>query len=427
MNKTKPARHIAMDLLIRLERDESYSNILLDHAIKDIQDGKEKAFTAALFYGVLERKLSLDHIIASLSSIPLAKLSPQVHQILRIAIYQLMYMDYVPESAAVNEAVNLTEKANVKSAKGFVNAVLRNFIRSGKKLDLSGMDRLQALSIEYSCPLWLVQKLHKEYGHIEEILSTTMERPPLAIRVNTVKTTADELVKKLAPQGIMVEKSKELADCLIIDKAGDIERLSEYMDGLFHVQDISSQLCCTMLAPQPGETILDLCSAPGGKTFTLAQLMDNKGEIIACDLHRKRVDLVSSGAKRLGLDIIKTMVSNAKEHNPEMPMADKILCDVPCSGLGIIRRKPEIKYKPQAMHDALPEIQLTILKNSANYLKAGGTLIYSTCTLSRAENDDVVDKFLKDSPHFSEIERQTFLPERASGDGFFAAKLQKVN
>lgn len=418
----KSARQLAMELLLRMERDEAYSNLLLDRALDELTDPKERALATALFYGVLERRITLDYIIAGLSALPMGKLAPEVLQILRLGLYQILYMNAIPESAAVNESVRLTQLSKKASAKGFVNAVLRTFIRNGKAYKLSGLSPLEALSVQYSCPLWLVEKWDREYGRAEEILKASVGRPPLAIRVNTTKTTGIELPQQLAESGILAEPA-DVCDALLLSHTGDLERSQAYQGGLFHVQDLSSQRCCALLDPQPGEVVLDVCAAPGGKSFTIAQRMQNRGRVLSLDLHESRVRLIEGGAKRLGLSCIEAAVSDAAKPNPAMPRADRVLCDVPCSGLGIIRRKPEIKYKPAPVHEGLPAVQLQILAVSADYVKPAGVLVYSTCTLSRAENDEVVQAFLGSHADFSELERHTFFPKPKGGDGFFISKL----
>lgn len=430
------ARKVVLRLLIKLESNNSYSNILLDEGLErsdlSLQD---KKFASALFYGVLERQFTLDEIIREYSSNPKNKLGIEIKFILRMGLYQLLYMDSVPDSAAVDESVKLAKKNRNPAASGFVNGLLREFIRKGKKLP-HGKNPTEKLSIEYSCPLWLTEKWSREYGGevCKEMLESSLGQSPTTVRVNTVFHSLDDTLDMLAKDGVTFERLGILPDCIRICGVGSIERTEAYKAGRIHVQDISSQLCCAALDPHGNDVVLDVCAAPGGKTFTIAERMKNKGEVHAFDLHANRVRLIRSGVERLGLSCIKAEVNNAKVFSEDMPIADKVLCDAPCSGLGVIRRKPEIKYKNPADFDRLPDIQYDILKTSAEYVKIGGTLVYSTCTLSRAENDEVAERFLRENPGFAPSElgeafgedadksRITITPKKYNSDGFFIAK-----
>ena len=433
-------RKTALKLLVRVEKDKAYSNILLDKilAAEDLER-RDKRFVSALFYGVLERKITLDAIINCHSKIRLAKLDCEVLQILRMGIYQLLYMDGVPDSAAVNESVKLAKQLKNPSLSGFVNGVLRSFVRDNKKLP-PAKDELEKLSLLYSCPLWLIKKWHFEYGEkaMLSLLQSSIGKPPVTVRVNTLKTSESEVTKILLQDGFIVTPTM-LANAQEISQ-GDcqLESSKAYNSGLFHVQDLSSQLCALALGAKEGDTVVDVCSAPGGKAFTVAMQMNNKGVIYACDLHEKRVSLIMQGAKRLGIEIIKAITNDAAKFNADIPQADMVLCDVPCSGLGVIRRKPEIKYKDPADFSRLPEIQYNILEKSSQYLKVGGTLIYSTCTVSKAENDEIVDRFLDKHKNFrgeiisGEIKelnsyKATVIPEYFNSDGFFICKMKRID
>lgn len=434
------ARKFVLKLLLKMSGNSAYSNILLDESLeRSALSPQDKKFASALFYGVLERQLTLDIIIKKYCNKPLSKLSDEIRQILRMGIYQLLYMDSVPESAAVNESVILAKKNRNPSASGFVNAVLRSFIRDDLQLPYCE-NKIDNLSFEYSCPKWLVQKWIDEYGYnyAESMLFTSVGRAPVTIRVNTTKITPDELIDELEKEEIIAEKSDIIENCLVVKTGASISSSKAYKSGYFHVQDISSQLCCKTLNVSKGETVLDICSAPGGKTFTLAELMENEGSLFAYDLHENRVQLIWKGAKRLGLNCVKAKVNNGKLFNEKIPMADKILCDVPCSGLGVIRRKPEIKYKNPDDFERLPNIQYDILCTSCEYLKVGGELVYSTCTLSKAENDEVIDKFLSEHNDFEKVDilpqyekpfgsyKATITPGFCNSDGFFIAKVKRV-
>ena len=433
-------RLTVVKMLLKMDSSEAYSNILLDKVFSetDLSD-RDKAFAAALFYGVLERQLTLDYVIEKNSKIPFEKLDTAAVAVLRTGLYQLLYMPSVPESAAVNESVKLCKKLKLFSAQGFVNGMLRSFIRSGKKISYLGMPPEKRLSVEYSCPEWLTQKLLTEYGteFAVKALRASVGKPPLYARVNTLKTTTDKLLTELSKHKIKAEAFAGLENCIRLDLSGGIEKCKPFRDGLFHIQDISSQLCCFTLRPVVNETVLDVCAAPGGKSFTLAELMGNNGTLVSMDIHDMRVGLIEDGASRLGIRIISARQNDASRYDPSMPMADRVLCDVPCSGLGVIRRKPEIKYKNPDEFNELPELQYKILETSSRYVKPGGTLVYSTCTLSRAENDDVANRFAQEHPEFLPIVQhvpypaaagepmRTYCPDENGGDGFFTASFRK--
>lgn len=435
------ARLTAVKLLLKMESDGAYSNILLDGALSE--EGlseRDRAFAAALFYGVTERKITLDYIIAQNSRIDFDKIESETAAILRTGFYQLMYMPSVPESAAVNESVKLCKKLGLFSSEGYVNGMLRSFLRKNKVVDYSKLSDEERLSIEYSCPLWLARKWRTEYGEENAVraLDASLGAPPLYARVNTTKVSDEELIRVLKKEGVSAEKNPRLNGCLRLNKTGDLERLDSFKDGLFHIQDVSSQLCCLTLRPIVNEMVIDICAAPGGKSFTMAELMGNNGKVLSLDLYDSRTNLIAEGAKRLGLRIIETRQNNAVRFDETLPQADRVLCDVPCSGLGVIRRKPEIKYKSESEFDELPTLQRAILEVSSRYVKLGGTLVYSTCTLSRRENDEVAEDFTQSHPEFSPIVQpipydnaennptRTFFPEKDGGDGFFTAAFRRV-
>ncbi|MCL2077475.1 MAG: 16S rRNA (cytosine(967)-C(5))-methyltransferase RsmB [Oscillospiraceae bacterium] len=430
------SRKTVLELLTRMEQSGAYSNIILDNTFsRDKLNARDKGFSAALFYGVLERKMTLDYLIREYSEIEFDELSCETVQILRMGFYQLLYMN-VTENAAVNECAELAEH----SAKGFVNAILRNFIRDGKVIDTKNLEGYAKLSIEYSCPKRLIKKWSAAYGEETtlEILKGSFGRPPIYLRVNTLKFQTDEVAAALSKESFEVKKSEIIDDCLLLERfnsgdANSIELSDAYRKGMFHVQDISSQLCCKLAHPGFNQTVIDLCAAPGGKSFTMAQIMNNRGRVISCDLYGGRLALIESGAKRLGLDVINVMENDASVINPEFPPADTVLCDVPCSGLGVIRRKPEIKYKSFEIFEGLAEIQRKILSAASSYVKPNGTLIYSTCTLNPDENEAVADAFQKEHPEFSpyivpvgvaglsDDSRYNMFPHVTGGDGFFIA------
>lgn len=438
------ARQTALNLLIKAEQGQAYSNLALNAALSQSQlSAQDRSLVTALFYGVLERKITLDYVIQQYSNLKLNKISVDILSVLRMGIYQLAFMDAIPDSAAVNESVMLAEYCRKKSAKGFVNAVLRSFVRDDKQIVYPDVqNQIAYYSVRYSCPEWLVEKWISEYGaeQTEQILAHSLGRPPVTIRVNTLKITAEALLRQLAKEKVKAQLHPVVKNCIVIDKSGDIERLPSYQQGLFYVQDIASQLCCLALAPQKGERVLDLCAAPGGKSFTTALLMENTGSVESFDLYPKRTRLIETGAERLGIGIIQVSTANANQFLPELVGADRVLCDVPCAGLGVIRRKPEIKYKHPEDLKRLPEIQYSILQNASRYPKCGGVLLYSTCSLSLEENNKVAERFLAENKNYrlmpmtdtgySEIDGNgmvTLFPDKNGSDGFFFARFQRIS
>ncbi len=426
-------RYTVLGLLDRMD-DKAYSNLLLEQGISGLSE-RDKAFASRLFYGVLERKLTLEYIISKYSSRPLEKLDGSVANILKMGIYQLLYMDSVPDNAAVNESVALAAKCRKKSASGFINAVLRNFIRDGKHFELP-TDDIERMSVEYSCGKELVKLLCEDYSteKTENLLKNSLLPHKLYVRVNTLKTTSRKLVEDFGKMGIDSQICEKIPDCVSADINGSVEQLDLFKNGMFHVQDMSSQMCCAILAPKKGETVIDICAAPGGKTFTMAEIMENNGRIISGDVRENRVGLIRKGAERLGISIAEAVCNDGAVFNENFTKADKVLCDVPCSGFGVIRTKPEIKYNGIERARELPELQYKILSAAASYLKDGGELVYSTCTLSRSENDNVIDRFLTEHKDFEPVNafpeadgyKLTIFPDEFDCEGFFMAKIRKV-
>ncbi|MEM1484959.1 16S rRNA (cytosine(967)-C(5))-methyltransferase RsmB [Oscillospiraceae bacterium PP1C4] len=424
----KDARYTAVQALLRLTTANAYSNLVVDSLIKQNQlDARDSAFASALFYGTLERMLTIDHILKKYSSKPLDKLSPPVLQTLRCGVYQLVYMDGVDDYAAVSESVNLVKALGKEKASGFVNGILRSFLRDNKAIPPVKGSRADTLAVAYSCPAWLISVWLEAYGEEASMrmLEGSLGKPPIYLRVNTLRVTTDRLLQMLADQGVECEADDQTEHCIVVKGRIAVEHLDAFKDGLFHVQDKASQLCAAALSAQPGERVLDVCAAPGGKTFTIAQSMQDKGELIARDLHEKRTSLVRSGARRLDIGIVKASAGDAGVYDKTLGEFDRILCDVPCSGFGIIRRKPEIKYKTQDSVQNLPEIQYKILQTSSQYLKSGGTMVYSTCTLLPRENEQVVERFLGANQNFMLVSQQTYTGEQIDTDGFFVSVLKK--
>lgn len=433
------ARLSAYKVLMRTETEGAYSNIALNSELSKIDDEREKSLASALVYGTLENAELFDRQIRALTGKNVKKLQPEVRVILRMGLAQLVYMDKIPDSAAVNECVNLAKKFAPR-ASGLVNGVLRSFIRGGKILELPEResDPILYLSAKYSVPLWLSRLWADSYGieKCEEILSTIKGRAPVYLRVNTTKITEEELCRLLAEEGVNAGSAK-LENAVAVEASGAIDKLSSYGQGLFHVQDLASQLCCMLLGAAENSVVYDVCAAPGGKTFTIAQHMKNTGKIISCDLYPQRVSLIAQGAARLGLTNIEAVVRDAM--TSEEAKADFVLCDAPCSGLGVIRRKPDIMLKAKDETESLADIQRDILTASASLVKAGGVLVYSTCTLNPAENEENARWFLNENPDFEPMSFElpqwvsnnyengmaTIFPDREGADGFFIARFRR--
>lgn len=414
------ARKIAAQILLKIENNNSYSNLILNSYFKDIDiTPQDRAFVTTLVYGVIERKITIDYILKKFIKTPLKKIQPITLANLRLALYQIMFLSKIPESAAVNEAVKIVKSSKESRNAGFVNGVLRTALRSD--LSLPQGDDLHTLSVKYSCPVEIIKSFINDYGleSAKLLLDESLKAAPLILRVNTLKTDIATFRDNI---GVNTTEYKP-SGAVILENGIDISTNPLYEHGHFFVQDAASQTVVTVLNPQPNERILDMCSAPGGKAFSAAILMENKGELIACDLYPHKAELIEKSAKRLGLSIIKTRVCDATKFNAALGEFDCILCDVPCSGLGIIRRKPEIKYKDFSEFEDLPHIQFEILNNAKKYLKKGGRLLYSTCTLRKAENEAVVERFLNENSNFSLKFSHTFMPFSDGTDGFFAALL----
>ncbi len=431
----KSARQTAFEILNKIQRDNSYSNLALDHALdKADTDNKDKKFVSALVYGVTERRITLDYNLSLYLSQPIKKLKPEVLTALRLGAYQILFMDKIPVSAAVNESVKLAKKNGAAFASGLVNAVLRKIISNGLKTDGS-------MSVNYSAPEWLCDMWCKSYGreNAEKLLEASFGAVDTVLRVNTEKIDADNLINLLAEEGFDCEIGGNVENSAVVKSGGAVHKTEAYKNGLFHVQDAASQLCCKALGVQENETVIDICAAPGGKSFTLAENMKNTGRIISCDIYEHRLKLISDGAERLGLTNIETVRNDGNVFNPDFPLADKILCDVPCSGLGVIRKKPEIRFKKSEEVDKLQDLQYSIMCISSRYLKIGGVMVYSTCSLNPNENEKIVEKFLTEHDNFegvrvlSDISRYdvdtdflTLMPHIHGCDGFFISAVRRI-
>ena len=421
-------RKIAYDVLVRCASAEQYSNIALDTAIKrsDLTPPNRGLLTT-LVYGVIERQITLDAIIDNLCNRGSKGISPDVRTLLRLGLYQLVYLDRVPDHAAVNETVNMSPKRN----RAFVNAILRAFIRSGKNIPIPPKEEepIRYLSIKYSFCEEICECFVAAFGLVrtEQLFSAFGEHPDLTLRTNTLRTTREDLIAAFEGQGIHALPTKESDVGIRVCDKSPVTELYGFLDGLFFVQDEASQLCVKALDAKPGMKILDACACPGSKSFGAAIDMQNEGNVMSCDLHRNKLSLVESGAARLGITILTTEERDARNQKEEWIGAfDRVLCDVPCSGFGVFAKKPELRYKDPAASEALPNIQLAILKNASNYVKVGGKLVYSTCTLLPSENEENVARFLGENNNFELKEQRTLYPDTDETDGFFYAVMERV-
>ena len=428
---TKNPRAVCFEALKRCEVSGQFSNIALDLALKRNElSPSDRALVTTLFYGVIERKITLDHFIAALSSRPLDEIDLDTRMLLRLGIYQLRFLDRVPDHAAINETVSL---AHTKT-KGFVNAVLRAYTRSAEKIEFPRAENgeARAISVRFSVCEELADKLISSFGYArsESILSSLEGKEVITLRANTLRVSRDELCHRLCGEATALSP-------VGVKTAGQVTSLWGYDEGLFYVQDEASQLCAMALGAKRGERVVDTCSCPGSKSFGIALDMENEGELFSFDLHANKLSLVSASAKRLGIDIIKTEERDARRPREDLlGEVDRVLCDVPCSGFGVLKKKPELRYKKPEASAALPDIQYDILCSSARYLRAGGTLVYSTCTIFPEENERNIEKFLAAHGEFSlapfrvgalrcEGGTLTLLPDEYGTDGFFIAKLIK--
>lgn len=433
------ARKEAVKALMKIENDGGYSNIVVDNLlIKTDLSERDKAFATNLIYGVIERKLTLEYIVSSYSKTPLKKIKPFILYVLYISLYQIIYMSKVPNSAAVNEAVKLVRNSKLRNLSGFVNAVLRNFLRDGE-IKYPG-EKTEYLSIKYSVSKDIVKLFLNQYGEeTEEILKGFFELDGVSIRVNTLKISPEELKAKLSEQ-CDVQTHPLIDEVLILKGAGSVRNLFGFNEGYFHIQDAASAICAKIVDANENDRVIDVCAAPGGKSFSIAENMGDKGEVLALDLYEHKVELIKKGAERLRLKSVKSFVNDASEYNSSLCNFNKVLCDLPCSGLGILGKKPEIRYKNVAFIENLPTLQYNLLIASKQYVEIGGNLFYSTCTLNEKENFSVVDKFLSENKEFEplpigenykktnkdRVNTLTLLPHIHKTDGFFISAFKRV-
>lgn len=430
-------RELALKILYKIDKEQAYSNIVLNEVIKQNRQNlneKDIGLISEIVYGVTTWRLTLDEIIKKYSKIKLKKISPWILNILRMGIYQIIFLDKIPKSAAVNESVNLAKRYGHASSSNFVNAILRKVEKTDFEELFQIENNIERISKTTSMPEWIIKELLKNNNieEVEQICKNSNLKPQVTIRINKLKTNKEELMAKLKEQNIECEdinvNEKLTEDFLIINKIKNIENLDLFKDGYFTIQDISAGLTAKILNPKPNEVVLDACSAPGGKTTYMAELMKNKGTIEAWDIHQHRTKLVEQNAKRLGINIIKTQVKDASIYDENLnEKFDKILLDVPCLGIGVIKRKPDIKWQRKIEDiEEITKIQKLILEKCSKYLKHGGELVYSTCSILKEENEDIISEFLKENKNFDIAQNTSIniIPDK-NMDGFFICKLLK--
>lgn len=437
------ARETALEVLMQVDSANAWSDGGLKRTIaKNKLDSRDAALATRLCYGVIQNRMLLDYYIGCWCSQRPERLESVIRNILRLGGYQILFLDKVPPRAAVNEAVEMTKRHRREKAAGMVNAILRKFAANREDMPpLPKGSPAQTLSLRYSHPRWLVERLLSLIGEeeTEAYLRMNNQVVPTTIQTNPLKGTPEELEKLLRQTGAQVEPHPWLAGCFSVSGTGDLEQLSAFREGRFTVQDAAARLVATVAAPAQEDRVLDVCAAPGGKSFAMAMDRRDRGQILSCDVHPHKLKLIDSGAQRLGITSIRTALADAREeHAAWLEQADVVVADVPCSGLGIIRKKPETRYKDPDEIAKLPALQLAILENCARYVKKGGTLVYSTCTILRRENEDVVRAFLAAHPEFApapwshpvcggrEDGMVTLLPPEHDTDGFFIAKLKRI-
>ncbi|MBM6664066.1 16S rRNA (cytosine(967)-C(5))-methyltransferase RsmB [Flavonifractor plautii] len=433
------AREAALRALVACEQQGAWSDGFLKKILRTAGlDSRDAALTTRLCFGVLQNRLLLDHYLGKLSTVKLEKMEPAVRNALRLGAYQVLFLDRVPDHAAVSEAVDLARKGskNPRSA-GLVNGVLRSLVRQKDSLEPP-----EDPAVRYSHPRWLADLFTRRLGREEAaaLMAADNGEPPTCAQVNTTKATVEAVADSLRAEGVEVTPHPWLPNCLLLSHTGSLEELTAFREGLFYIQDAAAKLAVLAADPREGMDVLDACAAPGGKSFAAAIAMEGRGKVVSCDIHPHKMDLIRAGAKRLGLDCISAEVLDGKECKEEyLDGFDLVLADVPCSGLGIIRKKPDIRYKDPKPLEGLPRVQKAILDNVCRYVKPGGVLLYATCTLLERENEDVVRAFLDKHKDFTlehfqvpgdfEGAREgmvTCWPHRHGTDGFFFAKLRRM-
>lgn len=421
------AREAALRALYDVETKNTFTNVALKEALAEDLSASDRGFATELIYGVVLNRTAIDYIISRYSKVKLKKISPWVLCILRMGIYQIYYMDRIPDSAACNESVKLAKKYSHRAGTGFVNGVLRSFSREVESFSFpEGKSAVENISLRYSYPEWITEKLVAEYGEkrCEELYAENRKAHGVFLRVNVLKNTVEDLIEKLNSEGVECVKT-ELKNCLQVKGKLNIEELQSYADGCFSLQNISSQMAVAALDAKPGECIIDMCAAPGGKSCAIAESMNNCGSVLSFDVFDHKVDLIKKSAQRLGIEIIDAKIQDSTVLREELvESADKVLADVPCSGLGVIHKKPDIKWnRKEDDITELCDIQKRILETAAAYVKHGGVLVYSTCTILPEENRVQTEIFLNEHKEYKKVSEEQILTTESGESGFYICKM----
>ncbi|MDR2610593.1 MAG: 16S rRNA (cytosine(967)-C(5))-methyltransferase RsmB [Clostridiales Family XIII bacterium] len=421
-------RTTAFYIIRDVESRRAYSHIATNNYIWRLKP-PTPAFVRELAYGVIRRKLYLDYIIGNFVKTPIQKMDMTDLSLLRMGLYQLIFMNSVPDHAALNETVELA-KTYAAGRDGFINAVLRQYLRDRDYVTLPDRaeDEDRYLSVKYSYAPWIVRQIRTDFGadRVESILEAGNMIPSLSLRVNTLRTSRKDLVTRFSNDGYTVTESPHCDNILDV-KGDDLLQGRLYESGLYSVQDEGAETVVRMLAPKPGDYVVDVCAAPGGKTMSIAEAMGNIGAIAAIDIYKRKLQQINDQAKRLGISIVETWSWDATRSDPDLVgRADRVLVDAPCSGLGTVRKKPEIKYKGwNGEIENLPRLQHDILSASSAYVKPGGVLVYSTCTILKRENDAVIKEFLRRHKDFLKVDTKLMMTDTDGTDGFYMCKMTR--
>lgn len=427
-------RELVLDMLLQITRDGEYSHIVIKNVLDKYQylDKRERAFITRVVNGTLERMIEIDYIINLFSKVKVNKMKPLIRTILRSSVYQMKYMDSVPDSAICNEAVKLAGKRGFVNLKGFVNGVLRNISRNLDKINYPDeKDKVSYLSVKYSLPEWLVKQWLNVYDEetVKTIGSAFLEEKPLTVRFNERKIKKEDLVGILKKEGVTVGEVPEIPCALYLSGYDHLSALPSFCEGLYQVQDLSFMQVALWSGVKEGDQVLDVCAAPGGKSIHIAELLNGTGHVEARDLTEYKVDLLRDNIERSGLTNIEAVCQDATVYDPDKKKsADIVIADLPCSGLGVLGKKPDLRYKMNEKTEAdLVELQRKILSVVKDYVKPDGKLLYSTCTIHREENEGNVEWFLKEYPEFELVKDKQMIPGKDTGDGFYIAIIKRVN
>lgn len=442
----KTVREQVLELLIKIEKEKSYAQLSLKSALEEMEQ-RDKALATEIFYGTLKYQIQLDYYLNQYAKTPVKKMKPLIRNILRLSLYQMLHMDKIPVSAVINEAVKIVKKRKMQGLSGFVNGVLRQIDRDKETLQLPDSQKypVQYLAIHYAFPEWLIKMWLADYGQVEteKICEALNKRAIVCGRYNSLRGEREETQALLLKEGFEIQPGQLLEEAFYLKKVNSLQNSTSFQEGRWTVQDESAMLVAHVVQPQPGQKILDMCSAPGGKSMHMAALMQNKGEIICCDIHPHKLELIEKNAERLGIDIMQPTLQDGALFKKEWEgKFDRVLLDAPCSGLGIMKRKPDIRLnKSKEALEEIASIQKTLFKNALRYLKEEGLIIYSTCTISTLENEKLVRAIMETEglelvnivdtiptilhPYIQDKGMIQILPYMADTDGFFIACLRK--